>query len=68
VAFSPDGKYLASGSDDKKVKLWSIESHKNVTVFHGHTNFINCLNFSPDGKYLASTSHDKTIKIWSVYS
>ncbi len=36
VAFSPDGKYLASGSIDKKVKLWSVESQKEVTTLQGH--------------------------------
>ncbi len=36
VAFSPDGKYLASGSDDKKVKLWSFESQREVATLQGH--------------------------------
>ncbi len=36
IAFSPDGKYLASGSYDNTVKLWSVESQKEVTTLHGH--------------------------------
>jgi WD40 repeat protein len=56
VAFSPDGKYLASGSYDGKIKLWSIESQKEITTLQGHDNIVLSVAFSPDGKYLASGS------------
>jgi WD40 repeat protein len=56
VVFSPDGKYLASGSLDKTVKLWSVESQKEVTTLQGHSSYIFSVTFSPDGKYLASSS------------
>ncbi len=36
VAFSPDGKYLASGSEDNRIKLWSVESQKEVATLEGH--------------------------------
>jgi WD40 repeat protein len=68
VAFSPDGKYLASGSEDSTVKLWSVESQKEITTLQGHSLQINSLAFSPDGNYLASGSEDKTIKLWSIES
>jgi WD40 repeat protein len=68
VAFSPDGKYLASGSRDKTVKLWSVESQKEVTTLQGHRYSVTSVAFSPDGKYLASGSQDKTVKLWSIQS
>ncbi len=50
VAFSLDGKYLAFGSQDKTVKLWSIESQKELTTLRGHSESITSVAFSPDGK------------------
>jgi WD40 repeat protein len=66
VAFSPDGKYLASGSGDKTVKLWSLESQKEVGKLQGHSRNVTSIAFSPDGKYLASGSEDKTVKLWNI--
>ncbi len=66
MAFSPDGKYLASGSWDNSVKLWNIESQKEVTTLQGHSESVYSVAFSPDGKYLASGSADNTVKLWSM--
>ncbi len=59
---------MASGCRDSTVKLWSVESQKEVTTLQGHSSYVNSVAFSPDGKYLASGSYDKTVKLWSVES
>ncbi len=66
IAFSPDGKYLALGSDDKNVKIWSVEQKKEITTLKGHNRVVRSVSFSPDGKYLASGSEDGMIKLWCV--
>ena len=66
VAFSPDGKYIASGSNDHTIKLWDITKGKEVKTLSGHSNSVYSISYSPDGKYIASGSDDKTIKLWNV--
>ena len=66
TAFSPDGKMLASAGDDDGIKLWDVETGKELRTFYGHKQAVTCLAFSPDGKKIASASSDFTVKLWDV--
>ncbi len=66
VAFSPDGKRLASGNSDKTVKVWDAATGREIRTLRGHAADVNGVTFSPDGKRLASASHDETVKVWDA--
>ena len=71
VAISPDGKTLASGSYDKTIKLWNLETGQLEHTFRehsdrGHSDIVYSVAISPDGQTLASGSGDKTIKLWNL--
>ncbi|MBW4494057.1 MAG: protein kinase [Oscillatoria princeps RMCB-10] len=68
VAFTPDGKILASGSDDDTVRLWDVATGRELRQLSEHGNWVWSVAFSPDGKILASGSEDKTVRLWDVAS
>ncbi|OJJ98902.1 hypothetical protein ASPACDRAFT_121692 [Aspergillus aculeatus ATCC 16872] len=66
VAFAPDGRTLASGSDDNTVKLWDTATGIERRTLTGHSNSVFSVVVSPDGRTLASGSGDDTIKLWNT--
>ena len=61
IAFSPDGKLLASSSWDNTIKLWDVARGSELRTFTGHSWIVHGVAFSPDGKLLASGSFDRTM-------
>ncbi len=72
LAFSPCGKYLASGAwwkwglDKAPIHLWDMSTGENIYTFWGHASDVQDVAFSPDGKHLASGSYDGTVLLWAM--
>src|SRR5439155_25126058 len=66
IAFSPDGKQLASGSFDKTVKLWDVSRGREIRTLTEPTAAVFSVAFSPKGKRLAAAGEDKIVRIWNL--
>ena len=68
VTFSPDGLRLATGGEDNTVKIWEVQSGRELATLRGHTADIYSVAFSPDGRWIASGGSDSTVKVWDSHS
>lgn len=66
VCFSPDGRFLATGAEDKLIRVWDIQSRTIRNHFAGHEQDIYSLDFARDGRTIASGSGDRTVRLWDI--
>jgi WD40 repeat protein len=66
IAWSPSGKHLAIGGNDKLVRLWNVVARKETYIYHGHSGYVISLAWSPDGSRIASAGVDRTIQVWQT--
>ena len=64
--FSPDGRRIATASNDRTIKIWDAEDGREVLTLRGHAHTGGCVAFSPDGHLLASGSLDTTVRVWDA--
>jgi len=65
VGWSPDGSFIASGSDDTTIQVWQATTAQQSVTYEGHTRWVRTLDWSPTGEYIASAS-DSKVHVWHV--
>jgi Tol biopolymer transport system component len=68
VAYSPDGRYIASGSADTSIRIRDAENGREIQTLLGHNSVVKSVVYSPDGRFIVSGSSDSTIKIWDSFT
>jgi WD40 repeat protein len=68
VAFSPDSRALATGGEGYTVKIWEVQTGRELATLRGHGGDVYTVAFSPDGRWLASAGEDSTVKVWDTHN
>jgi WD40 repeat protein len=68
VAFSPDSRTLATGGAEYTVKIWEVQTGRELARLPGHGGDVYTVAFSPDGRWIASAGEDSTVKVWDVHN
>jgi WD40 repeat protein len=66
LSFTPDGRWIASASADRTIKLWEVDTGEEWRTLTGHVDKVNDITFNRDGRWLASASDDQTVRIWET--
>jgi WD40 repeat protein len=66
VAISHSGKYLATASEDRTVRVWDLATGKPVRSYEGHADYVMAVAFSADDRFLLSASKDRTVRAWKA--
>jgi WD40 repeat protein len=66
VTFRPDGKIIATGSQDTSIRLWNAETGKEIAILHGHQGYVDAVAFSPDGEKIVSWARDGQLFLWDL--
>ena len=68
MAFSPDGRWLVAGGEGSTVKIWEVQTGRELKTLHGHTGDVCAVAFSSDGRWLATAGEVTTVRIWDAAS
>ena len=66
VALTPDGRCVVSGSWDKTLRVWDLESGQTLRTLEGHARGVTAVALSPDGRHVISGSNDRTLRVWDL--
>lgn len=64
AAYSPDGHYVVSSSEDNTIRIWDVQTGKCIQVYNNNDELMSYVDFTPDGKYIISISFNATLKVW----